>query len=162
MQLVDRIGRLQRIARMAILHPISVTPLIRQVPDDGRSSRRRLPAEGEWVAFLPLVMAIPRNDKVLVDCPVPNPGYEPLPDSRTVVAYGQWVIILVPGIEIADDRYHCRIRRPDREVGPLDPVDGHQVRTELLVELEMVPFLKEIDIMVREQTYGMEHGVILF
>ena len=58
----------------------------------------------------------------------------------------------VPAIEIAHDENLLGVRRPDGEVCSRSTILVGGPGAELVVESKMVPFVKEVDIIIREKT----------
>jgi hypothetical protein len=77
MDLVDRHGRVQSVARRAARHPVAVAPLVIQIPHDRRRFRRDFVKHAEGIGFVHLVIARARNDVVLVERSLPMPGTNP-------------------------------------------------------------------------------------
>ncbi len=155
-------GRPERIPGVPLLHPLVVAPVVSEVPDEGGGAGRRLPGKREGIALVAAVAVVTGYDVILVQSAVADAGDEPFPDARAVVTDGELMAVVVPAVEVADHRDPGRVRRPDREERAVRFVDAHEVRAQLLVEPEMVPFLEEVDIMLRQQAHAVDDVVVLF
>src|ERR1700687_5271922 len=70
--------------------------------------------------------------------------------------------VVIPCVEVSDHRDTGRVRRPYREERATRAFNGHEVGAELLVEAEMVPFLKQVDVVLRKKTDAMDHAAPFF
>ena len=93
-----------------------------------------------------------RDDVVLVAVAGADAGHEGLPDARGA-ARTQRMALAIPAVEVADHRDARRVRRPDREVGPLDAFHGSRMRSELLVQAQVASLVEEVEILVAEQRH---------
>ena len=81
-QLVYGPWRLAPVGPRALRHPLAVTPVVAQVPDDRGLPGWRLGECGERVGLVRAVPGDPRMDVVLVQRAVLDARHEPLPDPR--------------------------------------------------------------------------------
>ena len=91
-----------------------------------------------------------RADLELVLRAFADAGDEQLPDARRPERAHR-VQPPVPEVEVADDRDGARVRRPHRERGADGAVDLAHVRAELLVQLLVPAFHREMDVDVAER-----------
>ena len=57
----------------------------------------------------------------------------------------------VPVVEIADDAHAAGVRRPDGEVRAPHAIDFAELRAELLVAAEQLPFAEQVQVEIGEQ-----------
>ncbi|GIW53731.1 MAG: hypothetical protein KatS3mg082_0135 [Nitrospiraceae bacterium] len=86
----------------------------------------------------------------LYSVPLPMCGDKAFPDAGTV-AWMQEVTVLVPAVEVPDHRNPFRVRRPDREIRPLDAVDHGRMCAELVVEVEVRAFVEKVQIVIGQE-----------
>ena len=149
--LVDGDGRVEGAARAAFLHPLRIAPFVVEVPDDRGGPRRRLRVDGERIRLVHPIAALP-FDVELVLRALSDPLDESLPDAG-LAARRQGVLVLVPGVPVADHVHHLRVGGPDGELGPA----RLQMRAQVLIQPEMGAFVEEVEIVVGEER---NHGVV--
>ena len=128
MDLVDRDGRVEPGAPPPRGHPVTVTPLVREVPDHRSRAGRHLGAPRERVGLVE-DRSLLRRDGELVHLARARLGNRSLPDPRDAPGL-QGVRARVPRVEVADDAHASRVRRPD---GEADSAVGLGMRTQLAV-----------------------------
>ena len=79
--LVNRPRSFSIVRVAAVLHPVVITPLVGQVPNDRGLARRRLRVGGERVGLVHAVACHPRMHVVLVEGAVPDGRNEAFPDA---------------------------------------------------------------------------------
>ena len=136
--------------RRARFHPHRVGPAEVFRDDHGRGFRRDLVMEGERVCFVDRVTAVPGHDPVLVNGARFDAGHEPFPDSARV-AKREGRPVGAPSIEVADHRHGFGVRGVHREAAAGFAVAGRQVGSQLVLEVEMAAFVKEIEVLVRDE-----------
>ena len=139
---VDRHRLRERVARRrrALPQELAIAPLVpREIVHDGRRLRRSLGAKSERVGLQQPRPAATRPDLELVARARAHLGNEELPDTGGADRSHR-MQPPVPGIEVPDEGYGARGRRPHRERGPVDPVVVRRVGSEALPE-PLVPAL---------------------
>src|SRR4030042_4313895 len=63
----------------------------------------------------------------------------------------------VPIIEVASNENLLGIRCPHREIGSLHPIHSDNMRTQLLIETEMIPLVEQIEVILGQQRYIIRH-----
>ena len=86
---------------------------------------------------------------VLVLRPGGRPGDESFPHARGSVRR-EAVLARLPAVEVADDVHFLSVRRPDGEQDPVHSLLRSQVRAELLVEANVRPFAKQVDVILAQ------------
>ena len=159
-QLVYRLRCVWRVLRRAARHPLRVAPLVRRRAADHRGGRgRRLAEEGERVALFENRARL-RSYRVFINFSRSYAGDEALPNSGGIPARREPVAVLVPRVEISDDRYASRAGSPDREERAALPFVLHDVRPEEGVDAAVRPFAEKINIVVggqRRPVYHLSH-----
>ena len=82
-QLVNRDRRAQRMFLPALLHPLLIAPLVVQIPNTRRRSRRLLVVKTYRVGLVSDVSMLPRTDVILVQCSFADAGDESFPYPGT-------------------------------------------------------------------------------
>src|SRR3990170_7668939 len=152
--LVDREGRSKTVCRMPVFHPGIVAPLVRKIAYDGGRPRRRFPAEGKGIAFVSAVTGMAGDNVILVEGPGPDTRDEPFPYPRSIPAHAQGMRNLVPVVELADNGHALRLRRPDGKERALHAVMDQGVGAQFVVEVEVVPFLEQVDVLVGQESHA--------
>ena len=67
MKLVNTPGGIETVLPGTALHPFAVAPGVVQVPHHRGGIRRPLPAKGEGIAFVHLIVALMRGDKIFIN-----------------------------------------------------------------------------------------------
>ena len=80
--------------------------------------------------------------------PFADAGDEDLPDAPGMLAHD--VPPPVPEVEVADHGDAPRVRGPHREARASDAFELHRVRPQLLVEPEVVPLSKQVEVLISE------------
>src|ERR1700691_4654925 len=111
MDFVDGNRRMQGTSAFPILHPVTIRPLVSEIPHDRGGSRRFFMQDPEWVRLVDYESVVPRNDVKLVNRTLGNSGDEPLPNARTLSRM-QGMSERIPSVEAANDGYFSRIRSP--------------------------------------------------
>ncbi len=143
--LVDRPGRIERIARLALRHPLRVAPLVGEIPDHRAGARRLLGAKRVRVGLVYLVSGVAGDDVKFVHAPRPGLGQSDRPHAGVRALHR--MLARIPTVEIADDGDRRRVGRPDREVRRA--ID--EVRAELLVKAAMRAFTEEVLVVPAEK-----------
>src|SRR6185437_607593 len=134
----------------AVLHPLAITPLIREIPDDRGGARRLLGEEGIRVGLVHRVSAVARDDVVLVERPGADAVDESGPDAGGVRARFQAMTRGIPAVEFADYGNGGRVGRPDGEMRSARAFRGADgMRTELFIRPDVRAFAEEIDVVIR-------------
>ena len=145
-QLVDRNGRVQRVAPRPALHPFLVLPLVRQLPHLRRCVRPDLRGKSVGVRLVRLVGVVTRRDVIFVQRPAADAGDEPLPHARRTrlhrVASG------IPSVEVADHRHLLGIRRPDGKLDAGGALRLSQVRAHLFVGSMVFALGEQVQVVV--------------
>ena len=167
MDLVDRDGRGKAVFLLARGHPGGILPVVLEIPDDGGGVGRGFPIKGEGIALVGAVVGHARSDVVFVMRPLAKAGNEAFVDARGIVAHGHGMVFGFPAVKVADHGDGLGIGGPDREMGAGRAVHGHERRTELVGQIEMVPLLKQVDIVVGKsgdivtRWHGVPHEILL-
>src|SRR3990172_4182568 len=152
--LIDRDWPVEAVRLVTVLHPGMVFPLIGEVAYDGGRPWRRLPAKGKGVALVSAVTLMARDDMVLVECAGLNTRNEPFPDPGPVPAAAQGMGVLVPAVELADDGHAFGLGRPDGKERSLHAFMDQGMGAQLVVEVEVVPFLEQVDVLVGQEGHA--------
>jgi hypothetical protein len=80
---------------------------------------------------------------------------EALPHAR-LGDFPQRVRVLVPRVEVADDRDRGGVRRKDGEGGPGDAVDRARMRSEPLPEARMGSLVEEVEVVGAEKRRAID------
>src|SRR5215467_16056685 len=136
----------------ACIHPFPVSPLIVQIPHNGRIFGRYLVEDGKGIGFIGAIALEVRSDMILIEGFSGCIGKESFPDSR-LTARIECVAGFVPVIEIADYRDPLGIGRPDCEIGTAITAMRHGVSPQLIVKAKMLAFIEKIEIVVCQKTY---------
>ena len=139
-------GASRALPRAAPVHPIRITPFIRQVPHPRGGVRRLLPVEGVRIALGDLVAGDARTDVVLVERPGGDAADEAFPYSRLIGARRERVGADPPVVEVTDHGHPLRIRRPDRESRAI----ARHVGAQLFVGAKEVTRPEQVDVVGRE------------
>ncbi len=150
MHLVDGDRRAERLPLQAGLHPIGVAPVEwLQADDAGGRRRRRFLLEADRVGLEARRRPFAHQKLVFVVGAMLDAGEEDLPHAGfDTLAHG--MAAAVPLVEVADHADAHGVRRPHREGGAGDAVDGRQVRAEAIVEAAMAALRQQIDVEVAE------------
>src|SRR6266540_3460061 len=108
------------------------------------------------------MMVMAGDNVILVQRTLQHAGDKSFPDPRAVLTNRKRMGVIVPRVEVSDHRDPGRVRRPYREECAFCALNRHEMGTELLVEAEMVPFLKQVDVVVREKADAVDHTVLFF
>ena len=164
MHLVDRDRRIRRVPRGARAHPLVVAPAERRrARHHGGGGGRHLGLLRERIGLLRQAHAAGADDVELVARASATRGTN---SSQTPAAMAQphRMAPRVPGVEIADDRDAARVRRPDGKARAAHAVDRHRIGAERFGELEVPPFVEQVQVEVAEHgperigVLGLLHG----
>src|SRR6266404_9748551 len=122
MHFVNRDRRLAVIAPPALCHPSAVMPdMARRVGDHRSGAGRSLGLLGLRIGLERQKLAIGSENLVFVEMTGPQPRHEEFPKTARLSAPHRHPPA-IPGVEVADYTDPARIRRPQREGHPLDPL----------------------------------------
>ena len=99
--------------------------------------------------------------------PVLDARDKALPDPRRP-ARVEVVRGVIPSVEVADDGDTARARRPNGEVDALDALVFEYVRAEVVVQIVVAPFVKEVGVLIAYQAWltpdraALERGALGF
>ena len=99
MHLVDGYRGIGGVLLLAAPHPRPIAPGVCKIPDDRRRLWRDLPVMCEGISFLHGIIVVPTLDVILIESPMADLGYKPLPDTGVVVPYPERVYSGLPSIE---------------------------------------------------------------
>src|SRR5579875_3167689 len=161
MDLVDRDRRVAPARAAATLQPGRVGPgLGAEIVHDRGGARRTLRIEAVGIGLESQELAVEPLDLVFVEGARPDTGDKELPDPAFVaIAHGQ--APAVPIAEIADHADARGARRPDREDGSGDALDGAKMSAQALIALEMGALGQEMHVELAENR-GKAIGVLEF
>ena len=145
MHFVDADRSIERVVSSAGLHPVLVLPAVVQVPDHRRGFWRNLIQSGKGIGLDEDGPVIPGSNMELVQCSDPDAGDESFPNAGRL-AGAKRMAKRVPMIERPEDRDLCRLRRPHGKISAFDSLEGCGMRSELLVEMEVGAFIKEVQV----------------
>ena len=148
--LIDRHGRLQAVALVALLQPERVVPFVLEVPHDGRGARRYFPVKCERVRLVDAVGHVARGDVILVVRALPDIFDVALPHTR-VADRLQRMRTLVPAVKIANQGNALRVGRPDGEVRAAAAFAFRNVRAQLVVEAQVRALVEQVDVLRPQQ-----------
>src|SRR5580704_14384278 len=152
MDFVDGNRRMQGISPFAILHPVAISPLVVEIPQDRSGARRFLMPEAERVCFVDYESVVPRNDVKLINRTLDHSGDEPLPNARTL-ANTQGMGEGIPAIKAANHAYCARVRSPHAEACARLVADGSKMGSQLLVCAIVTPLVKKIKILLGQESH---------
>src|ERR1700693_5981583 len=138
MNLIDGNRRMQGTLAFPLLHPVMIGPLVFEIPHQGGGAWRFLMQATEWVCLVHHMPVMPRNDVILVNGTLGDPGNKPLPNARTLASV-QRMRIFVPPVEAANDGHGTRVRRPDAEVRAGLTLGRSQMGAQLFISAVMAP-----------------------
>ena len=118
------------------------------VEDDGRGLRSHFSGEGQRVGFLRQLFTARADHLELVVVAGAGARDEDFPVADTPPPHR--MPPRVPEIEVADHADPPRVRRQHDEGDALDPVQGHRMRAEPVVEPLKFAFAEQIEIVVAE------------
>ena len=150
MHLVDGHRGVVGVVDLPDLHPVCIAPVVGEIPHPGGGLGGNLGVGGERIRLVDPVHVEAGPDMELVRLPLRDTRDETLPDPRSSFRL-QRVLAGVVEVEIPDHRHVLGIRRPDREIGPGNPIYFDEVAAQLLVETEMRAFVEEKQIVLGEQ-----------
>ena len=101
--------------------------------------------DAEGVSLVPDMPVVVRNNVVLVERALADDGNKTFPDSRAAARFEQMGVI-VPSIEIADDRNLSRIRCPYSKIRSRLAINGGEPCAELVIRAVVAPFVEQIKI----------------
>ena len=136
-----------------------IAPLVIEVPDDGSRLRRDFVENRKRIGFVHPITMVMRGDMVFEKRSLTDLRKKSLPDAR--LPFGiELVMALIPTIEIADDGDLLRVRRPNREISAARAAVGDEMRAELVIQLKMAAFIKQVKVVIREQAHCFmgDHG----
>jgi hypothetical protein len=67
MNFVDRVGSVQPVRPVAVLHPIAISPFIIHFPYYGACTWRGFPVKGIRISLVHPIVVVPGNDVILID-----------------------------------------------------------------------------------------------
>ena len=151
MHLVHRHGAVERVAPLALVHPLRVAPGEPvEIGDRGGGARLvGLEGEGHRVRLQREQPAVPPDDLVLVAGAQRHAGQEDLPDAvARVQAHG--LRPPVPAVPVADHADPPRVGRPHREAHAVHAFVAERVGPEPLEEAEVGALAEQVQIVAAE------------
>jgi hypothetical protein len=148
MNFVNGERSIEGVEPMSILHPFPISPIIMKVPHHRSGLRRTFPSKGIRVSFIHLIGVVPGKQVVFIGLSVWNPRDKSLPYPWTILSDFQGMGFIVPLIKVSLYGDFLRIWSPQSKVCALGAIKRENMWTKLIIEIEVVSFLKEIDIMV--------------
>ncbi len=135
----------------ALAHPGLVVPDVgRGIGHDGCGGRRSLGRTRQRIGLQRQARAIRPHDGVFVSRARCEAGNEQLPHAGRK-SEPHRMAARVPAVEVADDRHRTRVRRPDGEAHAAHAVDRHDAGAKMLGELEMPPFVEQVEVKLAQQ-----------
>ena len=129
----------------ARFHPFAVAPLIAvEIVNQRRRFLAPLIEKSERIALQQKRAGV-RADLEFVVRAFRHARQEKFPDAAAEQPAHR-IDAAIPAIEIADNADALRVRRPDREIDPVDAADRPKLRAEFLVNLQVIALGEEVQI----------------
>ncbi len=109
-----------------------------------------LQKNGERVGLFHPVTVVPGMNIIFIFGPLLDAGDKTFPDAG-LASGSQRVRFFMPAVEIADDKDPLRIGGPDGKIDPGDAVSLQPMAPQLLVEAEVVAFIKDKQVIGTEK-----------
>ena len=146
MHFVNAYRGVKSLAFLARGHPFSIVPPVAvQVPDHGSrfgAQLGRKPKGSDFIADVALVAGL---DFIFVQIPLSQTGNEDFPQTGCPPR-PHGVASAVPLVEITDHAHPLGAGRPHRKMDPCHALVVDQVRTEFVVQPEVIAFRKKVQI----------------
>src|SRR5579872_825769 len=153
MHLVDRLRRAQRVSFGALLHPVVVSPLIAEIPNDRSRAGRLFVPEPNWVGFVDAISVMLRFDVEFIERAMSRAGDEAFPysgRSSRVEVMSFWI----PPVKASYHRYRTRVRRPYAEDGAGLTVARSEMRAHLVVNAIVAALIEEIEVVLGKKLWA--------
>ena len=144
MDLVDAHRRAPRIGRFRAFGKCQIRPdEMFGLRDDGTRGGAHFAGESDRVGLERQEVPVARDDFIFVDGAFANSGGENFPEPG-IDSFAHLMRTAVPAVEGADHPDPQRMRRPDGEMRPLDPLETQRVGAKPVVDLAMSALNKKI------------------
>src|SRR5215469_7904608 len=150
---IDCLRSTQGIALGAPADPLLVLPLVGEIPNYRRGTRRFFVPEGDGVGLVDAVSVAIGFNVEFVKVTRLCVGNEALPDPRGS-ARMQAVRFGIPAVEAADDGNRTRVGSPDAEDHACLAVGGVWMGAHLVVNAVVAALVKQVEILVGEKFRG--------